>query len=226
MAKKSHDIRGVIFDLDDTLAKVKVDWESMRVRIRNLYSQYGVNLEFRPVLQHIDEATRVLREGLGESKAFEVRSRALKIIEETAFEGARSAVPIKGAQEVLKLTHELGLKVGILSRNTRKAVLTTVQQCNFSRFVDVVMAREDCVKYKPDPLPVEEMAKKLEVNAHHLLVIGDHPYDIFSGKAAGAITIGVLVGTPSRADLTSAGADFIVSTLGELKTLLSNLIKK
>ncbi|MFX1475573.1 MAG: HAD family hydrolase [Promethearchaeota archaeon] len=223
MVKGTRVIEGVIFDLDDTLAYIKVDWERLRSRVRELYSRFNIALQFKPILQHIDEATTTLTQKCGRTRAKDVRSEALAIIEEFALEGARKAVPNEGASDLLRYCRNLGLKIGILSRNARKAVLTTIHRCNFGSFIDVVMAREDCAKYKPDPLPVLETAERLGVKTHNLVVIGDHPYDITSGREAGAITIGVLTGIPPREDLESAGADYIASNLGAIIPIISAL---
>ncbi len=47
-------------------------------------------------------------------------------------------------------------------------------------------------------------------------MIGDHPLDIQTGKAAGILTAGVCSGSGSRAELSAAGADWIADDCQEL----------
>lgn len=226
MGKEKRPIKGVIFDLDETLAIIKTDWQQMRTRIRKLYAEYDIHLEFRPILQHIEEATAKIAQKLGEKKAKGLNLQALAIIEETALEGAKTAVPMDGAHEILQTSRNLGLRIGILSRNTRKSVLLTLEKCEFDSYIDTVIAREDCAKYKPDPLPVIEIAKRLGYKPEEVIMIGDHPYDVIAGKAAGAITIGVSTGFPSREDLAAVEPDYLQSNLAEVKALLLTLFSQ
>ena len=49
---------------------------------------------------------------------------------------------------------------------------------------------------------------------------GDREYDILGGHQAGVQTVGVLYGYGSRAELTTAGADFLAASPEELQSLL------
>jgi phosphoglycolate phosphatase len=61
----------------------------------------------------------------------------------------------------------------------------------------------------------------LGINPGKCIVVGDHPYDILSGKRAGVWAAGVLTGLAPKKDLKEAGADYIFKDLKELvKALL------
>ncbi len=162
----------------------------------------------------------------GREKAQSLRSQALSIIEEVALAGAKSAEPIEGAHEILQTSRKFGLKIGILLRNTRKSVLLTVKKCKFEQFIDVVIAREDCERYKPDSLPVIEMVKRLGINPQEGLFVGDHPLDVLAGKGAGVLAIGVSTGFPSKEDLAATEPDYLRSNLADVRTLMISLVTK
>jgi len=52
-------------------------------------------------------------------------------------------------------------------------------------------------------------------------MIGDHPLDIQTGKAAGVMTAGVCSGNSSRDELVLAGADRVADDCQKLIELLS-----
>ena len=76
----------------------------------------------------------------------------------------------------------------------------------------------------------EERTKKDEVIAYALdktgldkgevVMIGDRNHDILGAKANGVCSVGVLFGYGDREELESAGADFIIETVNDLKKLL------
>lgn len=226
MGTENQRIKGIIFDLDETLAVIDTNWELMRTRIRDLFASYDVHLEFRPVLQHLEQAKEEITRRFDEDLALSLHTQALGIIEDVSLEGAKSAKPLEGALEILETSKTLGLKIGILSRNTRESVLLTIQKCNFEKYIDVTMGREDCEKVKPDALPVIEMANRLGVRLQEIILVGDHPYDVLAGKSAGVLTIAVTTGYPPKEDLEAVGPDYLFSNLFEVKSHLVSLITK
>jgi len=57
-------------------------------------------------------------------------------------------------------------------------------------------------------------------NPHRAVMIGDREYDIMGAKRVGIDSIGVLYGYGSFAELSGAGADHIVESVGALSELL------
>ena len=54
------------------------------------------------------------------------------------------------------------------------------------------------------------------IDGSQAIMIGDREHDIIGAKETGLISIGVLFGYGSRAELEEAGADFIVSTVEDI----------
>ena len=59
---------------------------------------------------------------------------------------------------------------------------------------DVVMAAEDSARHKPAPDPVLGALERLGASPEGACYVGDSPFDIESGRAAGVVTIGVTWG--------------------------------
>ena len=64
---------------------------------------------------------------------------------------------------------------------------------------------------------------KLGSQAHHSLMIGDHPIDIMTGRNAGTMTCGVLTGRCEKNDFIEAGADLILSHAGEILVMMTEV---
>ncbi len=57
----------------------------------------------------------------------------------------------------------------------------------------------------------------------YVLMVGDRKYDIEEARYCGLASIGVAYGYGSREELSEAGADTVVGTVGELKQRLLNI---
>jgi phosphoglycolate phosphatase-like HAD superfamily hydrolase len=91
-------------------------------------------------------------------------------------------------------------------------VLESIEKFGLGPF-DIILAREDTVKTKPSPEPVEFALSNLNIEPGHCLVVGDHPYDVISGREAGVFTAGLLTGLVGKKDLLDAGADYVFNDL-------------
>ena len=70
---------------------------------------------------------------------------------------------------------------------------------------------------------IEEVLKRLDLNGTDLakvVMVGDRKYDIIGAKACGISAIGVRYGYAVENELESAGADYLFSTVDELKDFL------
>lgn len=72
--------------------------------------------------------------------------------------------------------------------------------------------KEECINYAIDNCNISSLDLAV--------MIGDREFDIIGAKKAGVTSIGVLYGHGSYDELNKAGADFIVSSVSDLKSLL------
>jgi phosphoglycolate phosphatase len=72
---------------------------------------------------------------------------------------------------------------------------------------------------KPSGLPIRRICEKHGVRPEAAIMVGDTSVDVRAGRAAGAMTCGVLFGYGAEAEL--AEADFRVSSWAELERALS-----
>ncbi len=129
--------------------------------------------------------------------------------------------PYDGVDALLAGLAAAGRTMGIVTSKSRDAVdlawgvLPGVRE----RFGVVVVA-EDTPVHKPEPDPVLHALERLGAGPDGACYVGDAPFDMRAGRAAGVVTIGVTWGFFSRADLEAEGPDLIVDTPEELLRVL------
>jgi HAD superfamily hydrolase (TIGR01549 family) len=196
------DIRAVLFDFDGTLTHPgALDFAVIRKAIGCPAGQ--------PVLEFIDAITDPDR-------------RVWCHEELDRFEAAAAADsrPNEGAEDLIRYLREKDLKVGILSRNSRIAIDTAME--NFTAVgpadFDAIISRDDDPPPKPDPGGILMAARDFDVQPSEILMVGDFVFDIEAGRNAGATTIFLDNGTPAGAP--EIAADFTISRLGDLKSII------
>ena len=157
----------------------------------------------------------------------ELRAEKRRILDDFETAAARDSMPNEGAEETVRLLLREGIRVGILTRNTRASVLTSL--ANFPALKEgdfgVILTRESGGRPKPSPDGVFAAASALGVGVGSLLVVGDFVFDIAAGAAAGAATALLTNGSapPSPGTPTvpiTATPDFTIHRLSELAGIL------
>ncbi len=203
----------VLFDLDGTLLTLNFNAEKTRSKLHDHYlSEHGLDMFFKPVLQRIDEAERLIEASKGKAEARAATVRALEILRENEEEALVGAQLLPKACEAICAFLEKDIRVGVFSRTTQCVVEVAIEKYGLGPF-DIVISREDTAETKPSPEPVLLALSKLDIKPEHCLVVGDHPYDVISGREAGALTAGVLTGLAGKKDLLDAGADYVFHDL-------------
>ena len=205
-----------LFDMDGTLVKFKLDFEHLKRVTRKILEDKGISLEIKGSLI---EALKELRSEFPIEKDYkDFVKRIEDIIVQHELEASEKAEVFPDSIDLLNHLKSKGKSIGIITRNSKAASMKTLEISGLMKYMDVIVTREDVTKVKPDPEHVEVAIKYLEKNAGDTVVIGDHKYDILSGKRAGCYTIGILSGVSSEELLKEA--DLIVSSLDEIISFL------
>ncbi len=118
------------------------------------------------------------------------------------------------ARELAWTLSRHGIKLGIVTRNCRKASLLSLEIAGIAP--DALICREDSRRHKPYPEPLHMALVALGARASASTMAGDHIMDIESGKAAGLMTIGFLREHRPRDFFAAAGPDFVANNLEEV----------
>jgi 2-phosphoglycolate phosphatase len=112
-------------------------------------------------------------------------------------------------------------RLAIVTNEPRTTAEVVLARLGVRSLFSAVVADGDASANKPSPVPVLEAARRLGFEADQLVVVGDGPQDIESGRSAGARTIGVLGGFLPRERLVNSEPDILIATLQELPAILT-----
>lgn len=93
--------------------------------------------------------------------------------------------------------------------------------CSWTQYFDVTVALGDTKESKPHPEPMLAACAKLGVKPEECLCVGDSPFDLQSGRSAGAKTVAVRYTAFGWEKLLEEGRpDFVIARPQELLELV------
>ncbi|UFS69230.1 HAD family hydrolase [Geomonas sp. RF6] len=187
-----------IFDLDGTLTVAVHDFAAIR---RALEIPAGAD-----ILGHLGS--------LCEEESAS-RYRQLELMEEELCVQTMAAT---GALSLFQLLRRRGVRLGVVTRNTRRNALRTLEHIGLGAYFHAgdILGREEALA-KPHPDGIFRLASRWGVAASETVMVGDYRFDLEAGRAAGAATVHVDVsGAFPWPELT----DVAVGSLGELALLI------
>jgi phosphoglycolate phosphatase len=117
------------------------------------------------------------------------------------------------------------LPLGVCTNKPRRTSIAVLRGLGLEARFKGVVAGDDLPQRKPDPAMVMESARLLGLPVQSIVMVGDGPQDVLSGRAAGAFTIGVRGGIQALERLTASTPDLIIDTLAELPEAVSHLAR-
>ena len=139
-----------------------------------------------------------------------------------AYDAAYEADPMyktnayDGIYPLLSALKSGDIKLAVCSNKPDNVVRGVIDRVFAANTFDIVRGAIDGGAVKPNPSLALEIAQKLGARPNECLFIGDTNVDIFTAKNAGMTSVGVLWGFRDRAELESAGADYIIASPEEL----------
>ena len=124
-----------------------------------------------------------------------------------------------GAADALAELRERGVKLGVVTSKMHALAWRGLEITGLAPFLDCCIGADDCDRYKPDGEPVALGARTLGLSPGECYYVGDSPYDIQAGNAAGCKTVAVTWGMFHRELLAAEQPDFTCDTFTELVRL-------
>ncbi|MFX1572214.1 MAG: HAD family hydrolase [Promethearchaeota archaeon] len=219
MKNKLKAIKGILFDFDYTLADssrgvVKcINYALERLKFAKVPAEevrktIGLTLEHTFLMllgkQHIDETERFKSYFI--EKADEVMADNTTMFVETS--------------NVIKLLHNKGLRLGIVSTKFRYRIENILCRENLLEFFDVIVGGEDISHLKPDPLGLMHAIKKLNLHTSEVIYIGDSAVDAETAQRAGIHFVAVLSGITPQDAFNQSQVIIFLKNLSELPLIL------
>jgi HAD superfamily hydrolase (TIGR01509 family) len=215
---QSHDFKALIFDMDGVL----INSEPLHERAKcEALKEAGIAVPealFANYTGRSDKARiyeLAAAHGASEERCAEILGRKHRIYESLE----HTLLPVPGAVEFVhwaKCRYRLALATSATGRN-REATLKSLQ---IESMFEVVVDSASFSQPKPSPEVFEIALERLGLASTACLVIEDAVNGIVAARAAGCFTAG-LTTSFSDVSLREAGANIVVGSYSELKTLLT-----
>jgi pyrophosphatase PpaX len=128
--------------------------------------------------------------------------------------------PYPGIEPLLAELRDAGVRLGVVTSKSRDAVDLAFAVLPLDGYFDVVITSDDSERHKPDPDPLLVALDRMGGAVEDAVYVGDAPYDIRAGHAAGMATIAVTWGFFGRHDLASEAPGAIVDSVDGLRAAL------
>ena len=133
----------------------------------------------------------------------------------------RELEAFEGVADLLEELSVEGRRLGIVTVKRRKSVDLAFAVLPIARYFDVVVTMETTERHKPHPEPVLYALERLGARPSDAAFVGDSPFDVAAGRAAGVFTVGVTWGgIHAEERLVDAGPDVLVHAPRELLDVL------
>lgn len=109
--------------------------------------------------------------------------------------------PYTGMRETLDTLRAASYQIGIVTSKLNALARRGLSCTGIDDCFDCIIGCDDTTKHKPDPEPVFVALERLAIGPSRAVFVGDSPYDMAAGNAAGVYSVGALWGPFARAHL-------------------------
>ncbi len=175
-------IKLVIFDLDETLMRLPVDWEKVKQEVIEFGKKEKV--EFDEKLYIIPLSSKISNTKKRKKEVDAIwRKHELGTLESKGVERYTKA------EEFVKKLKAKGLKLAIASNNCHATIEKALGLAGVFQYFDLIVGRDDVLQTKPAPDMLLKIAWKFKLKKDEILFIGDSENDRKAGEAAKIKTI-------------------------------------
>ncbi|WP_127530112.1 HAD family hydrolase [Paenibacillus kobensis] len=216
-AEDKRRIRGIIFDMDNTLVQSRIDFAAMKrdvyaYLLHHGYAERGLNLQQWTTSMLVEQAKR---EGMNEAQYDE----AMLIARRHEIVGMQGAELEPGAVQLLDELAD-SYVLTIVTNNAEEAALEALKRNGIAdRFIEII-GRESMREMKPSPSGFQEIVRRTGMAADNWLSVGDSWIDGKGSIDAGIPFIGYQV---NEHDLQQRGVQplMVIDQLSALHDVLS-----
>ena len=224
-------IQLAMFDMAGTTVNDKVDGHPLMViSMMHAFAKHGIALSSDVINKHRgkqkSEAIQTLLKEVAELSPADVESVGDNIYRGFLHElesNLSRISEIDGTTELFRHLKSQGIHIGVGSGFPMQVVQAIVSQLGWldKGLLDYIGNAEQIGVGRPNPKMILDAMQQLGItDGRKVLKIGDTVVDVQEGKNAGAWTVAVLTGSQTETQLMTAGPDYILSSIRELRTLI------
>ena len=223
-------IKGVIFDLDNTLLDfMKMKEVAVKSAIKGMIE---AGLEIDEKESYKDIVSIYEEFGWENQKVFDVfLNKSIGYVDNkflaagiVAYRRAREAnlLAYPNVNRTLVSLTKLGIKLAVVSDAPSREAWMRIYYLNLYHFFDAVITFDDSGERKPSSKPFEMALNKLQLKAEDSLMIGDWPErDVVGAKQIGMRTAFAVYG--DTFGTKNSGADWDIQDVSEIITIIKKI---
>ncbi|TCB89252.1 HAD family phosphatase [Micromonospora zingiberis] len=219
------DVDTLLLDFDGPVCSIFAGYPAPQVAAELVDVLRRLRVEVPPDLASEPDPLEVLRRtgAVGDQGVTRAIEDALCAAEIRAVE---TAEPTPYGREVIVAARQAGVPVAVVSNNSAVAVSTYLVAHRLAGYVSPIVGRSyaDPDRMKPNPAPILQAVNALGTTAGRCVLIGDSLSDIDGAGAAGVRSIGYANRSAKAERFRAAGADAVITNMGEVATLLIDAI--
>ncbi|WP_457808049.1 HAD-IA family hydrolase [Kushneria sp. EE4] len=190
--------KAVLFDLDGTLVDTAPDLARATNALRKEHGFSPLPLDdIRREVSHGGSALVTLALGLEKQAPGHDKARAI-LLDYYGKNVAGESCLFEGLEKVLDVYRKTKRPWGIITNKPREYAVPLLETLNIKP--DVLLCADDLPVKKPDPAPLIEAARRLNIAPEYCWYIGDHLRDIQAANNAGMTAIAVKYGYLRQGD--------------------------
>ena len=219
-------VDAVIFDMDGTLIdSIDIYFEIVEIALKRLELPQVSRTKILDAAKTGDFNWDLVLPDEVKNKKDEIITAAWEIINEIAPQMFKENLElIRGVDNILQKIYSGIPKIGLVTSTQKqylKIKMQPLKSAGVEALFDVIITSDDVANRKPDPDPLIECAKRLDVNPNKCVYVGDTRTDMRAGKAAGMKTVGVLTGFDDYESLKKEMPDAIINSIGDLMEVIA-----
>jgi phosphoglycolate phosphatase len=121
--------------------------------------------------------------------------------------------------ETLGVLHRRRFKLGVVTNKPALAARQILESLLLSQFFSVVVGGDTLQERKPQPAPLLEAARQLDLDPGQILMVGDNIHDVKAARAAGMRCVAVSYGYHHQPP-SEFNADGLIDRFGDLLALV------
>lgn len=214
--------RAVILDFDDTLADSRRHRAPVMADVLSNLGAHPVSAD--DVRRMWGVPFRTLVSTLAPSVDYEVFTASYT----RSLSGA-DPVFFSGSAEFLRLLHDCGVIVIILTTGGRELIVRELELAGLAGCVTAVFGTDETAFQKPDPRALDEVLevlRQLRIDPAETVYIGDSLNDLQVARGRAIAFLGVTSGTASPADFLEHGVpdEHIFSTIATVSPVVERMV--
>ena len=219
-------IKAVLFDLDGTLVN---SLEDLAASTNYALAKFGFPAHETEKFKYFvgDGMPKLIERVLPEnSRDVETHKEVLKIfMNHYRLHYADKTTVYDGINEVLQELKSQNLKIAVISNKAQEMASVVVKKLLGCEF-DIVCGKRAEYPAKPDPALTLKLIGELGVKPKECVIVGDSAMDCKTAVNAGCISIGVLWGFRTKAELLENKANYIAEKPYDIIDIIKEINKR